>query len=88
MVVSDEGDYALVTFKDFIAAYFVQQYFNDYFLASNNATLLVKWMPGEEKKSEPQKVMSHQGFHQASELNKSNAPTTSNFATVKKNTID
>jgi len=31
----------------------VQQYFNDYFLANNNATLLVKWMPCEEKKSEP-----------------------------------
>ena len=63
MVVSDEEDYALVTFKDFIAAYFVQQYFNDYFLANNNATLLVKWMPSEEKKPEPPKVISHQGFH-------------------------
>ena len=88
VVVSDEEDFALVTFKDFIAAYFVQQYFNDYFLANNNATLLVKWMPGEENKPEPTKFSSQQGFHQASEPNKSNAPTISTFVPVKTNTID
>jgi hypothetical protein len=87
VVVSDEEDFALVTFKDFIAAYFVQQYFNDYFLANNNATLLVKWMPAEEKKPEPEKFSSQQGFHQSSEPTKSHAPTTGNFAPVKTNTI-
>jgi len=45
-------------------------------------------MPRDEslKKAEPSKLS--QGFHQASEQAKSNAPKTGNFGTVQKNTID
>ncbi len=61
-MIFDEDDYALLTFKDFTTAYFVQQYFNDYFLASYNATLIVKWVAkaedSTEKRVEPAKVSS------------------------------
>ena len=45
--VFDQDEYALITFKDFISAFFAQQSLNNYFLSKYNATLVVKWIPRE-----------------------------------------
>lgn len=50
--VCDEEEYALVTFKDFISAFFAQQSLNNYFLAKYNATLAVKWLPKETQQTQ------------------------------------
>ena len=45
--VFDEEEFALITFKYFISAFFAQQSLNNYFLSKYNATLVVKWIPRE-----------------------------------------
>jgi hypothetical protein len=45
--VFDEEEFALITFSDFISAFFAQQSLNNYFLSKYNATLVVKWIPRE-----------------------------------------
>lgn len=41
----DDEEYALITFKDFISAFFAQQSFNNHYLSKYNAVLVVKWVP-------------------------------------------
>ena len=45
--VFGEEEFALITFSDFISAFFAQQSLNNYFLSKYNATLVVKWIPRE-----------------------------------------
>ena len=44
VVIYDEG-FALITFKDFFAAYVAQYNYNNMHLAKNNIKLIVKWVP-------------------------------------------
>lgn len=51
----DDEQYALITFKDFISAFFAQQSFNNHFLSKYNAILVIKWLPKtEDSKEKPE----------------------------------
>lgn len=45
VTLNDDEEYALITFKDFISAFFAQQSFNNHYLHKYNAVLNVKWIP-------------------------------------------
>lgn len=40
----DDEAYALITYKDFLHAYYAQQSFNNHFLHKYNVILCVKWV--------------------------------------------
>jgi hypothetical protein len=47
-VFTDE-QYALITFKDIMCAFYAQQSLNNIYLKKYNVNLLVKWIPREQQ---------------------------------------
>ena len=43
----NEEEYALITYKDIISAFFAQQSLNNYYLNKHNVHLMVRWIPKE-----------------------------------------
>lgn len=54
--VFSEEQYALITFKDIMCAFYAQQSLNNIYLKKYNVNLLVKWIPREQ-----QQVQGRQG---------------------------
>jgi len=47
--VFSEEQYALITFKDIMCAFYAQQSLNNIYLKKYNVNLLVKWIPREQQ---------------------------------------
>lgn len=75
----DDEEYALITFKDFISAFFAQQSFNNHYLSKYNAILVVKWMPKVpiDDKSGSSMVFSEDAKNPGSQIGKEIGPLSS-----------
>ena len=45
MQLCNDEEFAVVTYRDFISAYFAQQGMNNHYLMKYNVILCVKWIP-------------------------------------------
>lgn len=52
--IYDEEEFAIISFKNILNAYFAQQSMDSYFLKNHNAKLSVKWIPKEKTKDNSQ----------------------------------